>query len=104
MCDRDVELDGRERARERRVDVARDDHEVGLLRFDHGGDARERTRCLLRMAARADPEEDVRLGHPELAEEDVGHLLVVVLSGVDEDEPVVRCGVAESADAAARPS
>ena len=61
-------------------------------------------RCLLAVAARADPEEDIRLGHPELAEEDVGHLLVVVLAGVDEDEPVVRCGCARALDAAARPS
>ena len=36
------------------------------------------------VRAGADAEEDVGLGQAELAEEDVGHLRVVVLAGVDE--------------------
>ena len=36
------------------------------------------------VRARADAEEDVGLGQAELVEEDVGHLGVVVLAGVDE--------------------
>ncbi len=86
MGDRDVELHRRERARERRVDVTGDDDEVGLPLEQDSFDPDERPRRLLRVGAGADAEEDVRLRQVELGEEDVRHVGVVVLAGVDEVE------------------
>ena len=82
--DRDVELDRGERAGERRVHVAGDDDHVRAPLEQHLLDADERLRGLLAVRAGADAEEHVGLGQAELAEEDVGHLRVVVLAGVDE--------------------
>ena len=81
---RDAELRGNEGGGDGRVHVAVDHDERGptvdeqLLEPDHD-------RCgLRRVAARPDLQVDVRLRQAELAEEDLGHLLVVVLAGVDE--------------------
>ena len=82
--DRDVELHRGERAGERRVDVAGHDDELRPPLEQHLLDADERPRGLLAVGAGADAEEDVGLGQPELVEEDVGHLRVVVLARVDE--------------------
>ena len=97
MGDRDVELHRRERAGERRVDVAGDDDEVGLPVEQDPLDPDERPRRLLRVGARADAEEDVRLRQVELGEEDVRHVRVVVLAGVDEVELDLRGELAERA-------
>ena len=53
-------------AGERRVDVAWNDEQVGLALEQHLLDADERAGRLLAVRARADAEEDVRLGQPEL--------------------------------------
>ena len=57
---------------------------VGLALEQHLLDADERAGGLLGVRAGADAEEDVGRRQPELVEEDVGHLRVVVLAGVDE--------------------
>ena len=84
--DLDAELDGGERARERRVDVAGDDAEVDLALHQHPLDPDQRLRRLLAVRSRADAEELVRPRHPELAEEDVRHRVVVVLPRMQEHE------------------
>ena len=84
MGDRDVELDGGERGGERRVDVARDDDEVGRLVEQELLDRDERPRRLLAVRAGPHAEELVGLRHPELVEEHLRHALVVVLARVHE--------------------
>ena len=62
-------------------------HAVGAGRGEIGEELLERLHDLGRLrpvGARADTEVDVRLRDAELPEEDVGHLVVVVLTGVDE--------------------
>ena len=59
-----------ERRRERRVDVARHDHQIGLLGGQHRLDRSRTPRDLHRVRARSDAEHVVGLGHPELLEED----------------------------------
>jgi len=66
------------------VTVAVDDHEsrahreeLRLERGHHGG-------RLLGVAPRSHTEVHVRLGQVQLGEEDLGHVVVVVLPGVDE--------------------
>ena len=82
--DRVVLLRGDEGAGERRVDVADDDHDVPGR--SGGAQARRRhdPRRLLGVRSRADAEVGVRLRQPELREEDVRELGVVVLAGVEE--------------------
>ena len=83
--DRDVELHGRERARERRVGVAEDDDALGPLREQDLLDPRQHARGLRGVGARARVEAVIRVGEPELLEEDRGELAVVVLARVQHD-------------------
>ena len=86
MAHPDAELDRGQRRGERRVDVARDDNQVGSSVFERPFDALEGPRRLDGMRAGSDAEEDVWLGQPQLGDEDVGHRRIVVLAGVDEDD------------------
>jgi hypothetical protein len=83
---RDLELHRRERAGERRVDVAGDDDERRLALQQHLLDADESARGLLGVCAGADTEEDIGSRQTELVEKDRRHLGVVVLPGVYEHE------------------
>lgn len=87
MGQRDAELGGGERGRERRVDIARDDHEVRGLLAQHGLQALHGARGLLAVASRADAQEVVWSRHAEVVEEHLGHQPVVVLAGMDHDVP-----------------
>ena len=81
---RHAQLDGRQGAGDRRVDVADDDHGVGPL-LEH--DRLEPLHDLGRLdgvRARADLEVDVGPGDAQLLEEEPRHPLVVVLAGVDQ--------------------
>ena len=71
-------------ARQRRVDVAGDDHEVRALLLEDRLEPLHHLGDLLRVAAGADAEQVVGLRQPELLEEDLGHQPVVVLPGVDD--------------------
>ena len=82
--DRDSQLRRAERRAEGRVDVARDDHQVGALGAQHRLEPLQHARDLLRVASRPDPQQVVGLRHAELLEEDLGHQPVVVLAGVDD--------------------
>ena len=84
------ELHGGERAGERRVHVAGDDDEVGRC---------STSTCSIPTSARAvcsacvpepTPRKTSGCGQAELAEEDVRHLRVVVLAGVDERDLGLR--------------
>ena len=78
-------FDGGERAGERRVDVAGDDDEIRRRSSRSALDARRaRVRSARRGCPSPTPRKTSGAAKPELGEEDVGHLRVVVLPGVDE--------------------
>jgi hypothetical protein len=81
-----------------RVDVAGDDREVRALLLQDGLEPLHHPRRLLRVAAGADLEHVVRLGHAELLEEYLRHHPVVVLAGVDERVAALRQARAQGAD------
>ena len=95
---RDAELGCRERAGERRVDVATDAHEVGAL-ARAGRARRPRARCAVcaPCGPRADAEEDVGLGELEVRQQLGRHARVVVLPGVDDPLGDVRAASASAA-------
>ena len=68
-------------AGERRVRIAVHEHPVGQLALDRGGDPRPHRAGI--GAVQVEPV--CRLREPELLEEDVGELSVVVLAGVEHD-------------------
>ena len=83
--DADAALHGHERRGEGGVDVADDDDPVRLRLGQHRLEPRHDLRGLHGVGPGAHLEVHVRGGQSELLEEDPGHLLVVVLTGVDED-------------------
>ena len=85
VAERNLELRRGDRGRHRRVDVARDEHHVGLGLEQHRLEPLHDARGLLRVRAGSDPERIVGLADPELLEEDLGQLPVVVLPRVHED-------------------
>ena len=96
--DGNVELLGDDRAGQRGVDVANDEHERGRL-----GDAQflEREHDLGRLgrvAAAAGAHEQVGLGDAEFFEEDVVHFTVVVLARVDDLERQRALGLERAHD------
>ena len=80
---RDAELGGGQRGGERRVDVAADAHEVGALVEQEALERLQHARRLRPVGPRADAEEDVGLGEPEVRQHLGRQALVVVLPGVD---------------------
>ena len=84
VADRDPEPRRAERRGEGRVDVAGDQDQVGALGAQHRLEPLEHPGGLLAVAAGADAEHVVGLGHAELLEEDLRHRPVVVLAGVDD--------------------
>ena len=82
--DADAEFCGDERAGERRVDVADDDHPIRAFAHENGLEGEHDASRLLGMAAGADLEVEVGTRQAEIAKESVRHRLVVVLPGVDE--------------------
>ena len=86
----EVQLHRGQRARERGVRVAVDQHPVGAVLVDHRVQRREDAARLDAVRAGADAEVDVRCGDLQVGEEDVRHQGVVVLAGVDDDVVVAR--------------
>jgi hypothetical protein len=82
--DGDAELGGGERGGGGRVDVARDQHQVGRVLHQVGLDPDQDSRGLLGMGAGSDPEVGVGLGHAEVLDEAAGQRPVVVLAGVQQ--------------------
>ncbi len=82
--DRDLSLGGGQRARQRRVRVAVDEHQVGALARQQALERLEHARGLGRVGAAAELEVVLGPRQAELGEEDLGELLVVVLAGVDQ--------------------
>ena len=83
--ERDAGRDRGAGAGERRVRVAADDDDVGVLEVDDLGQALLPDRELLVARARADAEVVARLREARRVDVRLGHRLVVVLAGVDED-------------------
>ena len=81
-----LQLGRDERAGERRVRVAVDEHGVGPRLERRALDADEHRGRLLGVRARADAEPDVGLAQAELLVEDARELVVVVLARVGDDE------------------
>ena len=81
---RDAGLGGGERAGERRVRVAVDEHRVGPLVAQQLAERAEHAARLLGVRAAAERQLDLGRRHVELAHEDRRELVVVVLAGVDE--------------------
>ena len=98
MRDRDAKLRRRERSCESRVDVAGDDDQCWHVLEQHLLDADERSGCLLGMRSGSDAEEDVRLRQAQLVDEDRGHLFVVMLAGVDEQQLQALISLGERAE------
>ena len=84
--ERQPELRGDERSRERRVGVAVHEHRVGAQLEGRALDADQHRRGLLGVRARADLEPDVRLDQAELLAEHARELVVVVLARVGHHE------------------
>lgn len=79
-----VALLGHESAGDRRVDVADDEHDVGVFLEQHRLEGHHDLRGGLGVRPAPDAEVVVWLGEAELGEEHVRHAGVVVLSGVDD--------------------
>ncbi len=69
---------------QRRVHVANHQDQIRPAVAQHRFEGGHHAARLRAMRARPDPKLDVRCGHPELAEKDIGHRDVIVLAGVDE--------------------
>ena len=78
-----------ERASERRVDVADDEHHVGGMFVERLVERGHDARRLHGVTGRAHFEMQVRFGNLEVAEELRRHVVVVVLPGVHQTE--LRC-------------
>ena len=85
MRDGDVQLGRRQRAGERGIGVAVDHQLVGLRFQEDRFDLLEHASGLRAVAAGTDAELIPGFGNAELLEEDIGHVLVIVLASVDED-------------------
>ena len=83
--DGDAHLRRGERAGERGVHVAGDEHDVGLGVDQDLLERRQHLGRLHAVGAGADAEEDVDLGELQVGQDLVGHPAVVVLAGVDDD-------------------
>ena len=73
-------------ARERRVDVADDDHQARQQTVEHGLEAAHDLGRLHRVRPRADLEVEVGRRHFEIGEQPLVHCDVVVLAGMDEND------------------
>nr|BFE34451.1 hypothetical protein GCM10010200_067020 [Actinomadura rugatobispora] len=87
MRDRDVQLGRDQRGGDRRVHVAVHHDQVRRAAQELPFEARHECGRLRGVAPRPHAEVHVRLGQPQLAEEDLRHPLVVVLAGVDDRLP-----------------
>ena len=81
----DMELGGGQRAGNCGVGVTVDEYPVGLFLLNERFDAFEHAAGHGAMAETGDAELMIRAGDVELAEEDVRHVGVEVLAGVDDD-------------------
>ena len=85
VSDANAKLHGGERNRDRGIDVADNEDEVGLALQKNGLDAFQDLGGLRSVGAGADFEVYMGRGDAHLAEENVGEFFVVVLAGVNED-------------------
>ncbi len=102
--DRQAELDRDQRGRQRGVDIAGDEHDVGTLREQHWLQALHDAGGLLRVRARSDAQTVVGLSDAELLEEDLRHRGVVVLTCVNQHVLELFLASLERADDTARSS
>lgn len=84
VIDRHVQLAGCHGAGQRAVGVAIEDQPVELARHEHLLDAGNHLGCLLAMSAGADGKIVFGKGYLQFIEEHLRHILVVVLSGVED--------------------
>jgi hypothetical protein len=84
MSNRNVHLRGHEATGHRRVHVAHDKDKIRLFFLNHFFEGRHDASGLLRMGGTSDAEVSVRARKLQLFEEDIAHLLVVVLPGMHD--------------------
>ena len=99
MSDGDTHLRADQGARHRGVDVADDSHPVGSRLLADRLEADQDFRRLHGVRGRTDAQVEIGRGDPEVAEEYLGHLLVIVLAGMDKKGldsgvPGFRAGIA----------
>jgi hypothetical protein len=82
---KDGQFGGDEGAGCGRVDVADDDDQIGLLFEAHSFEFDHDFPGLLGMASGPDTEVDIRRRNPQVAEKGAGHIIIVMLAGVDND-------------------
>ena len=85
--DVDSELGRHQRACDRAVDVTDHRHQVDRAVADNSFELDHHRRGLFGLRPRPDPQVDVRSAHPEVVEEHVAHVVVVVLTAVDQGHP-----------------
>ncbi len=93
VADRDLKLGGNQGSGEGRVHVARDKQHVGSDLDEDGLEALHRARRLLGVRPGTNVQHVVRPTHAELLEEDRRHVVVVVLTRVDENRRRIDPGV-----------
>src|SRR5262245_28178789 len=85
MGERNVQLHCRQRTGKGRIGIAVDKDAVRLVFEQYFFERLEHPRGLLAVAGGADAEVDVGIRNVQLFEEHVGHVLVVVLPGVNQE-------------------
>ncbi len=78
----DSKLGGGKRRGKRRIDIADNDHHIGLLLLHDRLDAHQHLAGLLRVTAGTDTQVDMGLGHAEVDKKELAHLFVIVLAGM----------------------
>jgi hypothetical protein len=96
MGNRDVQLGRRQRARKSRVRVTVDDAPLRPLLQENALDCFQHSSGLPAMAARSHAQVALGPGHIQFFEENIGHILVIMLAGVNH-ELVERARFAEGA-------
>lgn len=84
MCDGNVQLGGHEGAGQRRVGIAVDQNAVGAQGFQHRFELLKHGACHRPMPTAMDLQIVVGLLDAQLGKEDVGHLGIEMLAGMDQ--------------------
>src|SRR4051812_1225517 len=85
MDDRHLHLGCHDSSAHRRIDITHHDYAVSVFGNQHTLESLHDLSRLLSMRSRSDPQPVIWLGQIEITKEAGGELIIVVLSGVDEN-------------------